>query len=138
MLREVLFGKIHRAVVTDCNPMYMGSITIDPILLEATGMVVNEKVLVADCDNGNRFETYIFEGQRGSGEIIVNGAAANITGIGHHLLIMSFCQLDEEEMRLHRPKVVICTVENGIAEVMQYPPSVEGSRSKVDSRVLRS
>jgi aspartate 1-decarboxylase len=122
MLREVLFGKIHRAVVTDCNPAYMGSVTIDPVLLDATGMVVNEKVLVADCDNGNRFETYIFEGRRGSSEIIVNGAAANITGIGHHILIMSFCQLDEEELRTHRPRVVICTKDNGIAEVLEYDP----------------
>jgi aspartate 1-decarboxylase len=132
MLREVLFAKIHRAVVTDCNPAYMGSITIDPILLDATGMVVNEKVLVADCENGARFETYIFEGVRGSGEIIVNGAAANITGIGHHVLIMSFCQLDEREMRTHRPRVVICTERNGIADVMRYeaPAPLADSRQR--------
>ena len=102
MLREVLFAKIHRATVTDCNVDYMGSITIDPLLLEATGMVVNEKVLVADCDNGQRFETYIFLGERGSGEIKVNGAAARRTGVGHKVLIMSFCQLTPQELATFR------------------------------------
>lgn len=121
MLREMLFAKIHRATVTQCNPDYMGSITIDPDLLDATGLVVNEKVLVADCDNGQRFETYIFLGERGSGEIKVNGAAANRTGIGHQVLIMSFCQMTEEEMRTHRPKVVICDEHNRIAERLEYP-----------------
>ncbi|TVQ58291.1 MAG: aspartate 1-decarboxylase [Phycisphaerales bacterium] len=121
MLREMLYAKIHRATVTDCNPDYMGSITIDPVLLEATGMVVNEKVLVADCNNGERFETYIFLGDRGSGEIKVNGAAADLTGIGHQVLVMSFCQLEETELRTHRPKVVICDRDNGIAELIEYP-----------------
>ena len=124
MLREVLFAKIHHATVTHCDPEYMGSITIDPVLLEATGMVVNEKVLVADCNNGNRFETYIFRGEPGSGQIMVNGAAANLTGIGHQVLIMAFCQLDEAELEIHRPKVVLCDAHNGIAELITYPPSV--------------
>ncbi|MCL4211626.1 MAG: aspartate 1-decarboxylase [Phycisphaeraceae bacterium] len=123
MLREMLFAKIHRAVVTACDPNYMGSITIDPDLLEATGMVVNEKVLVADCDNGQRFETYIFRGERGRREIIVNGAAANRTGIGHHVLIMSFCHLTPEEMRAHRPKVAICRPDNTIERVLRYDPA---------------
>lgn len=121
MLRELLHAKIHHATVTECHPDYVGSITIDPVLLDATGMVLNEKVLVADCENGNRFETYIFEGERGSGTIGVNGAAANITGIGHKVLIMSFCQLDEAEMKHHRPKVVVCDEHNGIAEQIEYP-----------------
>jgi aspartate 1-decarboxylase len=122
MQREVLFAKIHQATVTECNPEYMGSVTIDPLLLDATGMVVNEKVLVADCENGNRFETYIFEGERGSGDIKVNGAAANITGIGHRVLIMSFCTVDEDELKTHQPKVVICDERNGIREQIEYPP----------------
>ena len=109
MLREALYAKIHYAVVTECHPDYMGSITIDPLLLEATGIQLNEKVLVADCDNGNRFETYVFEGERGSGIIGVNGAAANLTGIGHRILVLSFCQLTAEELDLdgvHRFAVV--------------------------------
>ena len=121
MLREVLFAKIHRATVTQCDPAYMGSITIDPVLLEATGMVVNEKVLVADCDNGNRFETYIFLGEQGSGEIRINGAAANLTEIGHQVLVLSYCQLDENELKNHHPRVVICDEHNGIAESFEYP-----------------
>jgi len=122
MQREVLFAKIHQAIVTECNPDYMGSITIDPVLLDATDLVVNEKVLVADCENGNRFETYIFQGERGSGDIKVNGAAASITGIGHRVLIMSFCTVDRTELQTHRPKVVICDEHNGIRERIEYPP----------------
>lgn len=120
MLREILYAKIHRAVVTDCDPSYTGSITIDPDLLDATGMVINEKVLIADCENLARFETYIFEGERGSGQIQVNGAAANLTEKGHHLLIMSFAHMSEEEMLKHRPKVVICDEQNRIVELIEY------------------
>ena len=123
MLREVLFAKIHRAVVTGCDPSYMGSVTIDPDLLDATGMVVNEKVLVADCENGARFESYIFQGERGSGQVRVNGAAANLTRNGHHILIMSFAQMTPDEMRQHRPKVVICDEHNAIAELIEYSPA---------------
>lgn len=123
MLREALFAKIHRATVTECHPDYMGSITIDPDLLDATGLCVNEKVLVADCDNGERFETYIFKGARGSGVIGVNGAAANITGIGHRVLIMSFCQLSEDELRTHQPRVVICDEKNRIMRELRYDPA---------------
>jgi len=123
MLRETLYAKIHHAVVTDCNVAYMGSITIDPVLLEATGMALNEKVLVADCENGERFETYIFPGERGSGEIRVNGAAALCTSVGHRVLIMSFCHLTPQELATHRPKVVICDQRNNIAELIEYPPA---------------
>ncbi len=123
MVRQVLFAKIHRAVVTDSNPDYMGSVTIDPVLLEATGMVVNEKILVADCETGARFETYVFKGERGSGAVVVNGAAAHLTEIGHHLLIMSFADMAPEEMASHRPIVVICDKHNGIAELLRYDPA---------------
>jgi len=121
MLREVLFAKIHRATVTACNPDYMGSITIDRDLLDACGMVVNEKVLVADVTNGQRMETYIFEGERGSRKIEINGAAANRTGIGHTILIMSFCHVTEQDLDTHRPRVVLCRADNTISEVIRYP-----------------
>ena len=133
MLREVLYAKIHQATVTHCDPAYMGSITIDPVLLEATGLVVNEKVLVADVDNGARFETYIFRGEEGSGHIMINGAAANLTAIGHRVLIMSFCQLEAHELERHQPKVIICDENNGIAERITYPPSVSMPRESVTS-----
>lgn len=122
MLREALFAKIHRATVTECNPDYMGSITIDPILLDAVGLRVNEKVLIADVTNAQRFETYIFKGKRGSGEICVNGAAANRTGVGHIVLVMSFCHLTLEEFKSHRPKVVLVGPRNSIAKVIEYEP----------------
>ncbi len=123
MLREVLYAKIHRATVTHCNPDYMGSITIDPDLLDATGLRLNEKVLIADVDNAARFETYIFKGERGSGVIGVNGAAAKLTGIGHIVLIMSFAMMTEEEMRTHQPKVVLCTPDNKVGELFRYDHS---------------
>ena len=122
MLREALFAKIHRATVTLCSPDYMGSITIDPDLLDATGMRINEKVLVADIDSMNRFETYIFRGERGSGVIGINGAAARLSGVGHRVIIMSFCHLSLEEMREHRPKVVLCTHDKRIAQFLEYDP----------------
>ncbi len=129
MLRTVLYAKIHRAVVTGCNPDYLGSVTIDPVLLEATGMVVNEKVLVADCDNGARFESYVFRGEAGSGEIGVNGAAARLTEVGHRILIMSFAQMTPQEMAGHHPRVAICDAHNGIAELLSYDPeALESTR----------
>jgi aspartate 1-decarboxylase len=122
MLREALFAKIHRATVTLCDPDYMGSITIDPDLLDAVGMRVNEKVLVADIDSMHRFETYVFRGERGTGVIGVNGAAARLTGVGHRVIVMSFCHLSLEEMQAHRPKVAVCTPENTIGELLAYEP----------------
>ena len=122
MLREVLYAKIHRAVVTRCNPDYVGSVTIDARLLDATGLAVNEKVLIADCENGNRFESYVFYGEPGSGAIEVNGAAARQTAVGHRVLIMSFAHMTAQEMAEHRPKVVLCDERNGIAELIRYEP----------------
>ena len=122
MIREALFAKIHMCTVTQCNPEYSGSITIDSNLLDATGLRVNEKVLVADASSTNRFETYIFKGEAGSGIIGVNGAAAHLTGIGHKMIVMSFCHLDEHEFGRHRPKVVICDDQNGILETLEYDP----------------
>ncbi len=122
MLREALFAKIHQAVVTECNVDYTGSIVIDQDLLDATGMAANEKVLVGDCENGSRFETYILPAKRGSREIGVNGAAAKLSAIGHRVIILAFCQLTPEEMAIHRPKVVVCDSKNGVANMIEYDP----------------
>jgi aspartate 1-decarboxylase len=122
MLREALYAKIHRATVTACEPDYIGSITIDADLLDACGMRPSEKVLVADVTSGNRFETYIFKGLRGTGVIGLNGAAARLTGIGHLVIIMSFCQLTAEELAQHRPKVVLPTPDNRVGRVIAYEP----------------
>jgi len=122
MLREALFAKIHCAVVTECKVEYTGSIVIDQDLLDASGMVVNEKVLVGDCENGNRFETYIIAGERGSGAIAINGAAAKLSDVGHRVIILAFCQLTPEEMAGHRPRVIVCDEKNRIAQTILYDP----------------
>jgi aspartate 1-decarboxylase len=121
MLRTFLLGKIHHARVTECKPDYSGSITIDRDLLDETGILPNEKVLVADCENGHRFETYVFEGERGGGDIIINGAAAKRTGLGHRVIIIAFCQLQTAEMDEHRPRVVVCDASNRVVERITYP-----------------
>lgn len=120
MLRHALHAKIHRATVTYCEPDYMGSITIDADLLDAIGMRANEKVLVSDVTSGSRFETYVFKGERGSGVVGVNGAAARLSGIGHLVIIMSFCVLDDAEFSLHRPKVALCTPTNRVDRLITY------------------
>lgn len=122
MLRETLFGKIHGAAVTQCDPDYVGSITIDTDLLDATGIRINEKVLVCDVDSGSRFETYVFKGERGSGIIGINGAAARLTSPGNTVLIMSFCLLTPEEMSTHRPKVAIVGEGNTVGQLIEYDP----------------
>lgn len=122
MLREALLAKIHRATVTACEPDYIGSITIDADLLDACGMRPSERVLVADVTSGSRFDTYIFQGKRGSGVIGVNGAAARLTGIGHLVIVMTFCRLTTEELAAHRPKVVLPTPDNRVGRIIEYAP----------------
>jgi aspartate 1-decarboxylase len=122
MFREALFAKIHAAKVTFCDPAYMGSITIDEDLLDVVGMRPNEKVLVADVDSMNRFETYVFRGERGSGVIGVNGAAAKLTAAGNTVLIMSFCHLTTEELAAHSPRVVLVGPGNTVGRVIRYDP----------------
>lgn len=126
MLRTFLLGKIHHARVTECKPEYSGSITIDRDLLDETGILPNEKVLVADCENGHRFETYVFEGERGGGDIIINGAAAKLTGLGHRVIVIAYCQLDHREMEDHRPRVIVCDTANRVVERIGYPAPLEG------------
>ena len=108
-MRFVLRGKIHRATITERHPDYIGSIVIDPLLLERTDIWPGEKVLVSDADNGARFETYAFEGERGSGTISVNGGAAHLVKEGHKVIIMSFELTD----RPIRPKVIFVDDRNG-------------------------
>lgn len=116
----LLKAKIHRATVTFTDVNYHGSITIDENLLEASGMLVNEKVLIADCENGNRFETYIIPGERGSGIIGINGAAARLTRVGHRVIIIAWVHATPEEARTHRSKVVIADDHNRPAEIVEH------------------
>lgn len=122
MLRKVLHSKIHMARCTAAKPDYVGSITIDADLLDAVGMRVSDAVLVADCENGNRFETYVFEGERGSGAVEVNGAAATLTGAGHRLIVLHFAVMDDAEYAEHHPRVVVPAEGNRVGELIRYSP----------------
>jgi len=107
MQRTMLFSKIHRARITQRDLNYVGSITIDKNLLEASGMKPNEKVDVYNIDNGNRFSTYIIEGEAGSGIIGINGAAARLVTIGDKVIIVNFAEMNEEEIQNHKAKVIV-------------------------------
>jgi aspartate 1-decarboxylase len=120
MLREVLHSKIHRATVTDANMAYVGSITIDPLLLHATGMRASDKVAVANCRNGERFETYILWGTEGSGEIVVNGAAAHLVERGDPVIIMHYGLMTDAEYAGHKPRTAIVDERNTLKEVLIY------------------
>ncbi|MEM8834826.1 MAG: aspartate 1-decarboxylase [Planctomycetota bacterium] len=123
MLRKVLHSKIHMAVTTMARPDYVGSITIDEDLLRATGMRVNDAVLIANCRNGARFETYIFRGEPGKRQIEVNGAAAHLVEPGDKLIILHWAQMDDAEYAEHRPTVLIMNEDNSIDRVTHYEPS---------------
>ena len=107
-------GKIHRAVVTEANLNYVGSITIDPLLMEAADILPGEKVQIVNNNNGERLETYVIEGERHSGEICLNGAAARKVQVGDVVIIISYVQLEKSELSDHKPNVVIVDEENKI------------------------
>lgn len=120
MLIEMLKGKIHRATVVQAEPNYIGSITVDKNLLEAAGILEYEKVLVVDVDNGNRLETYTIAGERGSGMICLNGAAARCVNLKDKVIIMAFVQLTPEEAENHSPTVIFVDDENKPVRVTSY------------------
>ncbi len=122
MLREVLHSKIHMATVTGAKPHYVGSITIDADLLEACGMRVNDRVLVTNCRNGNRLETYVFRGAPGSGIIELNGAAAHLFEVGDKAIIMHYALMTDDEYESNHPIVLIMNDNNTIKETMRYAP----------------
>jgi aspartate 1-decarboxylase len=104
--RVMLKSKIHRATVTGCDLNYVGSLTIDPELLEAADILPGEQVHVVDVDNGARFETYTIEGVPGAGEMRVNGAAARLVHDGDTIIVISYGQYDEAELARHEPRIV--------------------------------
>ena len=106
MQRTMLKSKIHRATVTDCDLHYVGSITIDSDLLEAADILEHEQVHVVDVDNGARFETYTIAGERGSGAMQVNGAAARLVHAGDTIIVISYAQYDAAELDRYAPRVV--------------------------------
>ncbi len=124
MLRNVLHSKIHRAKVTGAFPDYIGSITIDRLLIEACGMRASDHVCVANCRSGDRLETYIFEGEPGSGKIELNGAAAHLFEIGDDVIIMHYALMTDAEYNAHRPAVVLMREKNVLDKVIQYEPTI--------------
>ena len=120
MTVTMLKGKIHRAVVTQAELNYVGSVTVDPDLLEAANILEYERVDIADVEAGTRFSTYTICGERGSGMICLNGAAARQVQVGDHIIMMCYCQMDEEEAKAHRPHVVFVDENNKIKEAARY------------------
>ena len=112
MTIEVLKSKIHCATITEANLNYMGSITIDEDLMDAANMIAGEKVQVLDNNNGERFETYIIKGERGSGCICLNGAAARKVQVGDVIIIISYAHMDFEEAKQFKPTVVFPKEDN--------------------------
>lgn len=120
MYIDLLKGKIHRVVVTQAELDYVGSITVDLDLLDAAGILEYEKVYVVDINNGNRFETYTIAGDRGSGMICLNGAAARQVQVGDKIILMAYCRVTPEEAKNHKPQVVFVDAHNHISEVTCY------------------
>ena len=117
MLLKILRAKIHRAKVTEARIDYVGSITIDRELMDASGIVAGECVLVADMTDGARFETYVMEGEPGSRTICINGAAARLVTVGDEVIIMAFGYIEPDAVSGHKPALVLVDDENGITQV---------------------
>lgn len=120
MMLNMLKGKIHRATIRQAELDYVGSITVDQDLLDAANILEYETVQVVDINNGARLETYTIAGERGSGMICLNGAAARLVQPGDKCIIMCYCQMDLEEAQAHQPYVVFVNDDNEINEVMRY------------------
>ena len=112
MVREMMIGKIHRGVITEANIDYMGSITIDRDMMDASNIIEHQKVQVVDVNNGNRFETYVIPALRDSRIICVNGAAARLVAEGDRVIIISYAQLDEKETAGLVPKILFLDEKN--------------------------
>ena len=120
MTITLLNGKIHRATVVQAALDYVGSITVDRDLLDAAGILEYEKVQIVDVNNGNRFETYTIAGERGSGMICLNGAAARCACVGDIIIIMSYADMTREEAKEHKPRVVFVDEKNRISRITNY------------------
>ncbi len=116
----MLKGKIHRATVVQAELDYVGSITIDEELMEAAGILEYEMVQIVDINNGNRFETYTIAGERGSGLICLNGAAARCVSVHDKIIIMCYAQMTQDEAKSFRPKVVFVDEDNQISRITNY------------------
>ena len=120
MVINMLKGKIHRATVVQAELNYVGSITIDQDLMDSAGILEYEKVEIVDIDNGSRFATYVISGERGSGLICLDRAAAHCAGVGDKIIIMCYCQMTPEEAQDHHPKVVFVDEDNRAERITTY------------------
>jgi len=127
MQRTMLKSKIHRATVTDSDLNYVGSITIDPDLLEAAEILEFEQVAVVDVNNGARFETYTIAGERGAGEMKVNGAAARLVHRGDTIIVISYAAYDPDELQNYEPRVVHVDADNQIINVNREVATLLGA-----------
>lgn len=125
MLVNMFKGKIHRAVVTEANLNYVGSITIDKLLMEASGIYPGERVQIVNNNNGERFETYTIEGPAGSGVICLNGAAARLVHVGDTVIIIAYAWLDQKEIADFKPQVVFVDPKNRIVEISDHEVAFE-------------
>ncbi len=116
MLRLMLRAKIHRATVTDANLEYEGSLTVDPVLLEAAGILPYEQVSVSNLNNGERFETYVIPGKRGAGEMVLNGPTARKGARGDKVIVFCYEYYNEQELKSFQPRLVYVDEANRIKE----------------------
>ncbi len=114
MLRHYMIGKIHRATVTRADLDYVGSITLDPLLIEAAGLMENERVDIYNVTNGSRLHTYVIPGEVGSGEVGINGAAAHLVNKGDLVILVAYAYMSQMEAETHKPKVVFVDEKNRI------------------------
>lgn len=117
MLRCVLRAKIHMATVTESNLSYEGSITIDEAILKKAGILPYEQVMISNLNNGERFETYVIPGKRGSGEVCLNGPTARKGVVGDKIIIFSYSYIEDSKIKRFRPKIILLDSENKIISV---------------------
>lgn len=129
MTRTFMRAKIHRATVTDANVDYIGSVTLDPLLMQAAGLLPLEQVDVLNCANGNRLSTYCIEGRKGSGEVCINGAAALLCSPGDVVLIVGYAQLAPAEVAGHEAVTVFVTAKNRVKKVTKAKAALSGKPS---------
>lgn len=137
MQRNMLYAKLHRVTVNQSDMNYVGSVTIDRTLLEAAGLLPGERVDVVDVTNGARLTTYVIEGEAGSGQICINGAAAHLIAPGDIAIIIAYAQMDEVEARAFVPRVVFVDHDNHIVDISGDPAIVPGGVGLLSSGIPR-
>ncbi|GGG20626.1 aspartate 1-decarboxylase [Rhodococcoides trifolii] len=135
MFRTMMKSKIHRATVTHADLHYVGSVTIDQDLLDASDLLEGEQVTIVDIDNGARLETYVIAGERGTGVIGINGAAAHLVNVGHLVIIIAYGVMDELEVRDYAPSVVFVDSDNRLVERGVDPAHAPAGSGLIDPRV---